>query len=110
HKEVKPSAAPAANAPQSPLLVSQSFFREGDRYRQEGNEKFEKYVTDEFLTGAVYGANVVVTNPTSAPVKAMVLLQIPQGTLPALGSKLTDSRQVRLEPYTTKTFEYHFYF
>ena len=108
HKEIKLAAA--ANAAQGQLLVSQSFFRNGDRYRQEGNEKFEKYVTEEFLTGAVYGANVVVTNPTSAPVKAEVLLQIPQGALPVLGSKATSSRYVRLEPYTTKTFEYSFYF
>ncbi len=108
HKEIK-QAAPA-KPDQGQLLVSQSIFRQSDRYRQEGNEKFEKYVTGEFLTGAVYGANVVVTNPTSSPVKAEVLLQIPQGALPVLGSKATDSRRLRLEPYTTKTFEYFFYF
>ena len=129
HKEIKPATesrkavpaavpdaqrvAPAANPATvftPDLLVSQVFFRHGDRYRQEGNEKFEKYVNAEFLTGAVYGANVVVTNPTSAPAKAEVLLQIPQGALPVMGSKTTDSRRVRLEPYTTKTFEYYFYF
>ncbi len=108
HKEIKPAAV-EKNA-QGQLLVSQSFFRQSDRYRMEGNEKFEKYVTTEFLTGATYGANIVVTNPTSSPVKAMVLLQIPQGALPVLGSKATDSKQVRLEPYTTQTFEYYFYF
>jgi len=108
HKEIKPAAT--ENNAQGQLLVSQSFFRHGDRYRQEGNEKFEKYVTTEFLTGATYGANIVVTNPTSSPVKAVVLLQIPQGALPVLGSKATNSRHVRLEPYTTQTFEYHFYF
>lgn len=108
HKEIKP--AEADKAAQGQLLVSQSFFRHGDRYRMEGNEKFEKYVTDEFLTGVTYGANIVVTNPTSSRVKAAVLLQIPQGALPILGSKATDSKQVRLEPYTTQTFEYHFYF
>ena len=110
HKEIKPAAPLAENAQQGQLLVSQSFFRAGDRYRMEGNEKFEKYVTEEFLTGTVYGANVVVTNPTSAPAKAEVLLQIPQGALPVQGSKATDSKSVRLEPYTTKTFEYYFYF
>ncbi len=110
HKEVKPAAPLADNAQQGLLLVSQSFFRAADRYRMEGNEKFEKYVTEEFLTGIVYGANIVVTNPTSSPVKADVLMQIPQGALPVLGSKATDSRSVRLEPYTTKTFEYHCYF
>ena len=108
HKEIKTAGAAAANAGQ--LLVSQSFFRQGDRYRQEGNEKFEKYVTDEFLTGAVYGANVVVTNATASPAKAEVLLQIPQGALPVVGSKVTDSRRVQLAPYTTQTFEYYFYF
>ncbi len=108
HKEIKPAAA--AKPDQAQLLVSQSFFRNGDRYRQQGNEKFEKYVTEEFLTGTVYGANVVVTNPTSSPVKAEVLLQIPQGALPTRGSKATDSLRLRLEPYTTKTFEYYFYF
>jgi hypothetical protein len=108
HKEIKPASG-ETNA-QGQLLVSQSFFRHGDRYRQEGNEKFEKYVTTEFLTGSTYGANLVVTNPTSSPVKAVVLLQIPQGALPVLGSKATHSKQLRLEPYTTQTFEYHFYF
>ncbi|MCX6853103.1 MAG: autotransporter-associated beta strand repeat-containing protein [Verrucomicrobia bacterium] len=108
HKEIKPAVV--ENNAQGQLLVSQSFFRQSDRYRMEGNEKFEKYVTTEFLAGATYGANIVVTNPTSSPVKAVVLLQIPQGALPVLGSKATDSRQIRLEPYTTQTFEYHFYF
>src|SRR5207237_4371085 len=56
HKEIKPAAP--AKPDQGQLLVSQSFFRQNDRYRQEGNERFEKYVTGEFLTGAVYGANV----------------------------------------------------
>ncbi|OYW27994.1 MAG: hypothetical protein B7Z47_06190, partial [Chthoniobacter sp. 12-60-6] len=108
HKEIKPATVDKNG--QGQLLVSQSFFRHSDRYRMEGNEQFEKYVTTEFLTGATYGANIVVTNPTSSPVKAVVLLQIPQGALPVLGSKATDSKQVRLEPYTTQTFEYHFYF
>lgn len=108
HKEIKPAVTDGEA--QGQLLVSQSFFRQGDRYRQEGNEKFEKYVTDEFLTGVTYGTNIVVTNPTSSPVKAVVLLQIPQGALPVRGSKATDSRQIRLDPYTTQTFEYHFYF
>ena len=108
HKEIKPAAG--SDAAQGHLLISQSFFRQGDRYRQEGNEKYEKYVTTEFLTGVAYGANVVVTNPASSPVKAVVLLQIPQGALPVLGSKETESKQVRLAAYTTQTFEYFFYF
>ncbi|MCE9519318.1 MAG: hypothetical protein K8R87_07185, partial [Verrucomicrobia bacterium] len=108
HKEILPSAAPAAQAQQ--LLVSQSFFRHGDRYRMEGNLKFDKYVTTEFLSGAVYGANIVVTNPSSAPADLDLLLQIPQGALPVMRSRVTFSQHVMLEPYTTRTFEYYFYF
>jgi hypothetical protein len=107
HKEIKP-ATPAAG--QAPLLVSQNFFRADDRYREEGNEKFEKYVTAEFLAGVVYGANIVVTNPTSARQKVSLLLQIPRGALPVNGSKATDSRRMEIEAYSTKTLEYFFYF
>ena len=109
HKQIKPTTPLAADKA-AELLVSQSFYRHDDRYREEGNEKFEKLVTDEFLPGVLYGANVVVTNPGSAPAKIELLLQIPQGALPAVGSKPTDSRRVRLEPYSTQTFEYFFYF
>ncbi len=45
HKEIKPAAAAHAGQARS-CSCSQSFFRHGDRYRQEGNEKFDKYVTD----------------------------------------------------------------
>jgi hypothetical protein len=106
-KQIKP-AAPAPG--QTELLVSQNFYRQGNRYRQEGNEKFDKYITDEFLAGAVYGANIVVTNPTSSPQKLDLLLQIPRGAMSVLGSKATDSKHVRLEPFTTQSFEYFFYF
>jgi hypothetical protein len=107
HKEIKP-AVPAAGP--APLLLSQNFFRFDDRYRSEGNEKVEKYVSDEFLSGVVYGANIVVTNPTSARQKVSVLLQIPRGSLPVNGSKVTESRPLQLEPYSTQTLEYYFYF
>ncbi len=107
HKEIKPAQA----APQQgELLVSENFFRQDDRVRAEGSEKFDKYVTGEFIAGVVYGANVVVTNPTSAPQKLALLLQIPRGALPVLGSKATDSKRVRLESYTTQRLEYFFYF
>jgi hypothetical protein len=112
HKQIKPAdvAPPDEAGPGPELLVSENFFRADDRYLEEGNEKFDKYVTEEFLSGIVYGANVVVTNPRSSPEKLELLLQIPQGALPANGSKPTDSRRLRLEPFTTQTFEYYFYF
>ena len=73
----------AENRP--PLLVSQSYFRHGDRHRTVNGEKIDKFVTEEFIAGVVYGAQVVVTNPTSSRQKLDVLIQIPRGAVPVLG-------------------------
>jgi hypothetical protein len=107
HRELKPAEMDKA-APR--LLVSQSFYRHGDRYIQQGGEKVDKFVSDEFLTGVVYGCQAVVTNPTSSTQKLDLLLQIPQGAIPVLGSKPTENRPLELEPYRTFTTDYFFYF
>lgn len=92
------------------LLVSENFYRNGDRYRVVGNERSDNYVTGEFLSGVVYGASVVLSNPGSAPAKLDLLTQIPQGAIPVASSKATQSRFLRLEPYTTHQLDYYFYF
>jgi hypothetical protein len=107
HKEIKP-AKPAGE--KTPILVSQNFFRQGDRYRHVNNERVDKFVTDEFLVHTVYGCQVVVTNPTSSRQKLDVLLQIPVGALPVLSGFYTRSVHINLGPYSTQRFEYHFYF
>ncbi len=109
HRQFQPAEAQPAGAGPA-LLISESFYRHGDRYRQEGNEKFDKFVTGEFLASVVYGAQLVVSNPGSAPLKLDLLTQVPRGALPVLGSKATDSHYIRLEPYTTRQSEYYFYF
>lgn len=95
---------------QAPILVSQNFFRHGDRHQVVNGERVDKYVTDEFLTHVVYGCQVVITNPTSTRRKLDVLLQIPVGALPVLNSRRTRSVHMNLEPYNTQTFDYYFYF
>jgi len=95
---------------QTPILVSQNFFRHGDRYRFEGNQQLDKFVTDEFLVHTVYGCQVVITNPTSSPQRLDVLLQIPFGSIPVLNAQETRSVHLELGPYNTQTIEYHFYF
>lgn len=95
---------------QTPILVSQNFFRYDDRYRIENNERLDKFVTDEFLVHTVYGCQVVLTNPTSSPQKLDVLLQVPLGSIPVLNAHETRSVQLDLQPYNTQTIEYHFYF
>ena len=80
HRQIKP----AEPAPEKvPILVSQNFLRDNDRYRHEGQEQFDKYVAEEFLIHTVYACQVVLTNPTSSPHKLDLLLQIPVGALPA---------------------------
>ncbi len=107
HKEIR-RAAPA-KAP-SPILVSQNYFRPDDRYRYEGSERFDKFVTDEFLRGTAYGCQVVIGNPTSARRRLRLLLQIPEGALPLGKGFRSRGLPILLEPYATRTHEYHFYF
>ncbi|MCO6456975.1 MAG: hypothetical protein J5I93_16875 [Pirellulaceae bacterium] len=107
HEEIKPADDVAE---QTPILVSQNFFRHNDRYRFVNNERVDKYVTDEFLVHTVYGCQIVVTNPTSARQKLDLLLQIPVGALPVLNGRATNSVHVDLQPFNTQTLEYHFYF
>ncbi len=107
HEEIKPSAAADAS---NKVLVSQNFYRHGDRTRLEAGEQVDKFVTDEFLRQVVYGCQVVVTNPTSTRQKLNVLLQIPVGAIPVLNSLATKTVHISLEPYHTQTLDYHFYF
>jgi hypothetical protein len=107
HREIKPAEIDK-EAPR--LLVSQNFYRHGDRYIQNGADKLDKFVTEEFLSGIVYGCQIVVTNPTSSTQKLDILVQIPQGALPVLGSKATDNIPVTLESYRTHTQDFFFYF
>ena len=108
HEEIRSVAAPPAQA--GGVLVSQNFFRHGDRTRQENGETIDKYVVEEFLVHTVYGCQIVITNPTSARQKINVLVQIPQGAIPVLNSQPTRTVHLNLEPYHTQTVEYHFYF
>ncbi len=94
----------------TPILVSQNFFKHNDRYRHVNNERLDKYVTDEFLIHTVYGCQVVITNPTSSRQKLDILLQIPHGSVPVMNGFYTRSFHWELQPYSTRTFDYHFYF
>lgn len=107
HEEIEP--AKPADGP-ARILVSQNYFRHGERFTQENGEQIDKYVSDEFVIHTVYGCQVVVTNPTSARQKLGVLIQIPRGAIPVLNSQPTKTVYLNLEPYHTQTIDYHFYF
>lgn len=107
HQEIKPAVPDAA---EPALLVSQNFYREGDRYLEENGEKSDKFVTGQFLTGTVYGCQITVTNPGSARRKLEVLFQIPTGSLPVKTTRPTQSIPLELEGFRTSTLDFHFYF
>ena len=108
HEEVRPADG---HGGQLPILVSQNFYRHGDRFREENGEKFDKFVTDEFVVHTVYGCQVVVTNPTSSRQKLTVLVQLPVGCDPGRRTgSYTKTVPLDLEPYRTQTIDYLFYF
>ncbi len=107
HREIKP-AVPSSKP--VPILVSQNFFRDDDRTREEDGEEVDKYVTDEFLVQVVYVGKVVVTNPTSSQQRLEVLLQIPRGSIPVNMGFKTKGETLELASYATESIEYAFYF
>jgi hypothetical protein len=107
HEQVKPVNALNDKVQ---ILVSQNFYRHGDRYRDEAGERFDKFVADEFVIHTVYGCQIVVTNPTPSKQRLTVLTQVPVGALAVGGGQQTKSLQIDLEPYHTHIVDYQFYF
>jgi hypothetical protein len=93
-----------------PVLVSQDAFRLDDRYRYEGSRRLDRFVSDEFIAGVVYGSQVVVTNPTSAQLDLELLLQVPEGAVPVQRSWATRGTEFAIGPYATARHEISFYF
>ncbi len=92
------------------LLIGENYFRADDRYRQVGDQRYDKFIVDEFVTHVLYGSQVVITNPTSTPQPVDLLMQIPQGAMPANNTQVTRTMQFDLQPFSTQTAEYYFYF
>jgi hypothetical protein len=107
HQQVQPAVLDPREAN---LLIGENYFRVDDRYRQVGDQRYDKFIVDEFVTHVLYGAQVVVTNPTSTPQPIDLLMQIPQGAIPANNSHVTRAIQLDMQPFSTQTVEYFFYF
>ena len=108
-KEIVPVRQSDSRA-QSPILVSQNYYRLDEPFRFEGNQRFDAFITGEFLVDVVYGCRVVVTNPSSSPRELDLLLQIPKGAIPVKGGFYTKGRRVTLAAFATTSIDYAFYF
>ena len=107
HEEVKEAARAEEG---TPILVSQNYFRSDDRHQYVDGQQVDKFVTEEFLRGVVYGSQIVVTNPTSSAHRLDLLVQIPEGAVPVSGSDYTKSSSVQLNSFSTQRIEVSFYF
>lgn len=107
HRELQ--SAPEGG-PELPIMVRQDFFRKDDRYRYEDGLRLDKFVQGPLEARAAYGGQVVVGNPTSAPLRLDVLLQIPEGAVPLEDGFYTRSFPLSLDPFETNRMEYAFYF
>jgi transcription termination factor NusB len=107
HQQMKPSVVERRN---TTVLVSENFFQKNDRYRFEGNQRYDKFINDKFSAHTLYGGQVVITNPTSSPRGIELLVQIPKGAVVASSTQETKTIDLNLAPFSTQSFEYSFYF
>ncbi len=107
HQQVRPTVFDRQN---TTILVSENFFQKNDRYRYEDGVQFDKFVSGEFSAHTLYGAQVVITNPTSTPQAIDLLIQLPSGAVIAGGSQETRTIPIDLAGFSTQTYEYFFYF
>ena len=92
------------------ILISENFYQQDDRYRYEEGVRYDKFISKGFIPHTLYGSQVVVTNTTSTPRSVELLIQIPQGSIACSGSQATRTIKYDLAGFSTKTFEYSFYF
>ncbi len=107
HQQMKPGIVERRN---TTVLVSENFFQKNDRYRFEDGQQYDKFINDKFSAHTLYGGQVVITNPTSTPRNIELLVQLPRGAVVASSSQETQTRDLALQPFSTQSFEYSFYF
>ena len=97
-------------APESPLLLRQSFSPLAEKFRIVDGHQVENPVTGDFRPGVPYSASLVVTNPTGIGRRIDLLAQIPAGSIPLEGRPATLSSTVEIEPHGVLMQELAFYF
>ena len=90
---------------ESNILIGQRFAPLQRRSKSEQDEE-----PTEFLRGAAYKGQIVISNPTSKQQVVDVFWQIPAGSIPLATSHQTDSRTISLTPFAVQAIEYTFYF
>ena len=97
-------------APESPLLVRQSFSPLNERVLIVDGREVENPVSGDFRPGIAYACSLVVTNPTGSGRRIDVLAQIPAGSIPLAGHTATLSSTHEIAPHGVLKLELAFYF
>lgn len=97
-------------APESPLLVRQTFSPQAEPFRTVNGRQVENPVTGDFRPGVAYTASLIVTNPTGIGRRIDLLAQVPAGSIPLGGRPATLSSTHELAPYGVVTEKLEFYF
>jgi hypothetical protein len=92
------------------VMVSENFFAEADRFQWVDGRQVDKFISDTFYTRRLYGALVVVTNPTSTPRSVKLLTQVPVGAIAVAGSRETQTETLELPAFGSVSRGYWFYF
>lgn len=107
HQQIRPAKRAGEG---TTILVSENFFQKNNRYRMEGGLQFDRFLTGKFPIQELYGAQVVITNPTSTPRVVRLVYQIPAGAIATSGSQETRTIPLQLNAFSSQSFEYYFYF
>jgi hypothetical protein len=101
----------AAQDGSNTVLCAQKWFDKDERfeYNLETGRNEEKSI-DFFLTGKVYGSQVVVTNVSSIEQQIQVITEVPQGSIPVIKNDFHQHLDLKLSQFSTHTFEFYFYF
>lgn len=94
------------------VMIQQRFFDCSDKYiysDENPNIKYEKPVK-EFLEGRLYESSVVITNPSSIPIKLQVIHEIPQGSIAIESLDTMNIHPLILKPLQSKIISSQFYF
>ena len=86
----------------SQLIISQQV---KNFFYKECEDKLE-----EFSINTIYTFETIVTNITNKKINFELLIQIPEGAIPILSSKYTETISASLEMFNTSMYKTHFYF
>lgn len=84
-------------APESPLLVRQSYHPLSEPFLTVNGKRVENTHSGDFRTGTAYGVSLVITNPTGIELRIETLAQIPAGSIP-LATIVTENASDNILP------------